>query len=130
MVTLSNDWYSVHCQKISEYQSTYWLTIVPVTNLHDHSYGQQTSKRMYTKETSYTMNLKDIGERIRLFRMDILNLSQREFAQRMGVAQGNLSSLEKGHQLPSCFFLWCLHATYQANVHWLFTGVGEPVVKE
>ncbi|MDJ1466952.1 helix-turn-helix domain-containing protein [Xanthocytophaga flava] len=96
------------------------MTVLPVS--------RQATK--YTRnQTSHTMNLKDIGERIRLFRMDILNLSQREFAQRMGVAQGNLSSLEKGHQLPSCFFLWCLHATYQANVHWLFTGVGEPVVK-
>lgn len=76
------------------------------------------------------MSLHEIGTRIHHLRVEVLALSQREFAQRMGIAQGNLSALEHGQSLPSCFFLWCLHATFSVNLHWLLTGQGEIKVKE
>ena len=75
------------------------------------------------------MNLQEIGARIYHLRVEVFKLSQREFAQRMGITQGNLPSLEHGHSLPSCFFLWCLHATFRVNLHWLLTGQGEIQVK-
>ena len=74
------------------------------------------------------MNLHEIGARIHHLRVEVLNLSQREFAQRMGITQGNLPCLEKGQSLPSCFFIWCLHMTFRVNLHWLMTGQGEVLV--
>jgi transcriptional regulator with XRE-family HTH domain len=71
------------------------------------------------------MSLQNIGIRIHHLRVEVLDLSQREFAQRMGVAQGNLSLLETGQSLPSCFFLWCLHATFGVNLHWIMSGQGQ-----
>ncbi|MDJ1496827.1 helix-turn-helix transcriptional regulator [Cytophagaceae bacterium DM2B3-1] len=73
----------------------------------------------------YTMNLQQIGERIRYVRTEITGLSQREFVQRMGLGQSNISALEKGQSLPSCFFLYSLHITYNVNLNWLMTGGGE-----
>jgi len=75
------------------------------------------------------MNLQQIGERIRYVRTEIADLSQREFVQRMGMGQSNISQLEKGQSLPSCFFLLCIHVTYDVNLNWLLTGVGEMKVK-
>lgn len=74
------------------------------------------------------MNLHEIGARIYHIRVEVLHLSQREFARRLGISQGNLPSLEHGQSLPSCFFLWCLHATFRVNLHWLMTGQGEVLV--
>jgi transcriptional regulator with XRE-family HTH domain len=75
------------------------------------------------------MNLQQIGQRIRYVRTEIADLSQREFVQRMGMGQSNISQLEKGMSLPSCFFLLSLHVTYDVNLNWLLTGSGEVKVK-
>ncbi|MDJ1498307.1 helix-turn-helix transcriptional regulator [Cytophagaceae bacterium DM2B3-1] len=71
------------------------------------------------------MNLQQIGERIRYVRTEITGLPQREFVQRMGLGQSNISQLEKGQSLPSCFFLYTMHITYNVNLNWLMTGEGE-----
>ncbi|MDJ1495026.1 helix-turn-helix transcriptional regulator [Cytophagaceae bacterium DM2B3-1] len=76
------------------------------------------------------MNLQEIGKRIYHFRTQILNLPQHDFAQRIGMGQSNVSSVEKEQTLPGCFFIWCLHTTYQIDLHWLFTGEGEPLYQQ
>ncbi|MDJ1498824.1 helix-turn-helix transcriptional regulator [Cytophagaceae bacterium DM2B3-1] len=76
------------------------------------------------------MNLQQIGERIRYVRTEITGLPQREFVQRMGLGQSNISQLEKGQSLPSCFFLYTMHITYQVNLNWLMTGEGEALEKD
>ncbi|MDJ1473369.1 MULTISPECIES: helix-turn-helix domain-containing protein [Xanthocytophaga] len=73
------------------------------------------------------MSLQHIGQRIYHLRVEILQIPQWEFAQRTGTAQGNLSSLEKGRSLPSCFFLWSLQTTFHTDLNWLITGEGEPI---
>ncbi|MDJ1471129.1 helix-turn-helix transcriptional regulator [Cytophagaceae bacterium DM2B3-1] len=71
------------------------------------------------------MDLQKIGQRILYVRTEIAKLPQREFVQRMGLGQSNISQLEKGQSLPSCFFLYSLHITYDVNLNWLMTGCGE-----
>lgn len=71
------------------------------------------------------MNLQQIGESIRYVRTEITGLPQREFMQRMGLGQSNISQLEKGQSLPGCFFLYSLHVTYDVNLNWLMTGGGQ-----
>ncbi|MDJ1467282.1 helix-turn-helix domain-containing protein [Xanthocytophaga flava] len=73
------------------------------------------------------MSLQSISQRIHHIRTEVLHLPQQDFAQRMGMKQNNMSGIEKGQWLPSCFFLWALHTTYQINLHWLLTGEGEPM---
>ncbi|MDJ1470837.1 helix-turn-helix domain-containing protein [Xanthocytophaga flava] len=71
------------------------------------------------------MNLQEIGQRIHHVRTEITGLSQREFVRRMGINQSNISTLEKGQSLPSCFFLFSMHITYNVNLNWLMTGCGQ-----
>ncbi|MDJ1468683.1 helix-turn-helix transcriptional regulator [Cytophagaceae bacterium DM2B3-1] len=71
------------------------------------------------------MNLQKIGQRIHYIRTEIVKLPQREFVQRMGLGQSNISQMEKGYTLPSCFFLFSLHITYDINLNWLMTGCGD-----
>ncbi|MDJ1484337.1 helix-turn-helix transcriptional regulator [Cytophagaceae bacterium YF14B1] len=71
------------------------------------------------------MDLQKIGQRILYVRTEIAKLPQREFVQRMGLGQSNISQLEKGQSLPSCFFLYSLHVTYDVNLNWIMTGSGE-----
>ncbi|MDJ1503549.1 helix-turn-helix transcriptional regulator [Xanthocytophaga agilis] len=75
------------------------------------------------------MNLKEIGQRIHYVRTEITGLSQRKFVRRMGINQSNISTLEKGQSLPSCFFLFSMHITYDVNLNWIMTGSGEVVNK-
>jgi transcriptional regulator with XRE-family HTH domain len=75
------------------------------------------------------MNLQDIGARILHVRTEIIKLPQREFAQVMGMGQGNMSKIEKGQSLPSCFFLVSLYKTYRVNVNWVLSGDG-PMLAE
>ncbi|MDJ1491824.1 helix-turn-helix transcriptional regulator [Cytophagaceae bacterium DM2B3-1] len=76
------------------------------------------------------MDLQNIGTRIYHLRTEILQLSQRDFSHLLGMGQGNISKVEKGQSLPSCFFLWSLYNTYQINVNWVLSGEGEVKVSE
>ncbi|MDJ1479958.1 helix-turn-helix transcriptional regulator [Cytophagaceae bacterium YF14B1] len=71
------------------------------------------------------MNLQDIGSRIYYLRTEVLNLPQRDFAQRMGIAQSHISKVEKGMSLPGCYFMAGLYKSYQININWLLSGEGE-----
>lgn len=66
-----------------------------------------------------------IGERIREVRRN-RGLTQKLFADSLGIAQGYLSSIESGRQIPSDTLLIALQHRYRIDEHWLSSGEGEP----
>jgi SOS-response transcriptional repressor LexA len=64
-----------------------------------------------------------LGERIRQVRQ-AHQLTQKAFADSLGVAQGFLSSLERGRKTPSDTLLIALTHLYRVDERWLATGVG------
>jgi SOS-response transcriptional repressor LexA len=68
-----------------------------------------------------------VGERIRQVRRN-QGLTQKAFADSLGIAQGYLSSIESGRQIPSDTLLIALRHLYRVEERWLSSGEGEPVV--
>jgi transcriptional regulator with XRE-family HTH domain len=69
-----------------------------------------------------TLTAVPIGERIKLIRGEV---SQKEFANSLGVAQNTLGNYERGERRPSVEFLAALVAFSDVNYHWLITGEGQ-----
>ncbi len=69
------------------------------------------------------MNKIDIGERFRQVRLSH-NLTQKEFAESLGIAQGFLSSVERGRKAPSATLLIAMTHLYQIDAQWLSSGAG------
>lgn len=65
-----------------------------------------------------------IGSRIRLFR-NTLKMTQKSFAESLGIVQGFLSAIEKGKKNPSDTLLIALQHLYKINPLWIHTGEGE-----
>ncbi len=65
-----------------------------------------------------------INERIRSLR-DELNLSQTEFAERLGSGRGIVKNIEEGRTVPKPQFLELICRVYNVNRDWLETGEGE-----
>jgi repressor LexA len=49
-------------------------------------------------------------------------MTQAEFAKRIGVAQGYLSSLERGEKEPGASVLLAISREFGKSVDWLLTG--------
>lgn len=62
--------------------------------------------------------------RIRIVR-EALNLSQREFGERLGVSRDVISNIEYGRVQPRKLLLQHMCQQYKVNEHWLETGEGE-----
>ena len=60
---------------------------------------------------------------------EALNLSQREFGEKLGVSRDVISNIEYGRVQPKQLFLQHLCQTYKVNEHWLSTGEGEMFVE-
>jgi phage repressor protein C with HTH and peptisase S24 domain len=73
--------------------------------------------------------LMDIGERIRHIRK-LLGLTQKEFAQQIGITQGFLTNVEKGRYQPSEKVLRLISQTFGVSLEWLKTGQGEMWVRK
>ncbi len=71
-------------------------------------------------------NLQEIfiGPRIKEIRQ-AKGLTQKEFADSLGIVQGFLSGLERGKKIPSDTLLIALCHLYEINQEWLETGTGE-----
>lgn len=54
-----------------------------------------------------------------------LNLSQKEFGERMGVGRDVIGNIEYGRVSPKELFLKHMCQQYKVNPHWLETGEGE-----
>lgn len=66
-------------------------------------------------------------ERIRQIRKK-LKMSQREFGESLGVSRDVMANIENNRVQPSATFVLLLCCVYSVNIHWLETGVGEPVL--
>ena len=64
------------------------------------------------------------GSRIKELRRS-LGLTQKEFADSLGIVQGFLSGIERGRKTPSDTLLIALSHRYGLNERWLSTGQGE-----
>jgi transcriptional regulator with XRE-family HTH domain len=65
-------------------------------------------------------DLKAIGRRIRELRG--FDITQVEFAKRVGVAQSHLSALERGATQPCAEVLLAISREFGKSVDWLLTG--------
>lgn len=67
---------------------------------------------------------KTIGARIKQLRL-AAGLTQKDFADSIGIVQGFLSALENGKKPPSTTLLLALCHLHQITLGWLRTGCGE-----
>jgi transcriptional regulator with XRE-family HTH domain len=74
------------------------------------------------------INLREIGRRIRGLRG--LDMTQAEFASRIGVAQSYLSALEHGEKEPGATVLLAIARAFGRSVDWLLTGQAAHITKE
>jgi transcriptional regulator with XRE-family HTH domain len=68
----------------------------------------------------------NLGERVKKVRQRF-NLTQAEFAEKLGVGQSYISSLEKGKESPSDTLLFLISSLYCINIEWLKDGTGEEI---
>ena len=66
------------------------------------------------------LDLRAIGRRIRELRG--FDMTQTEFAQRIGVTQGYLSALERGEKEPGSAVLVAIQKESRRSIDWLLTG--------
>jgi transcriptional regulator with XRE-family HTH domain len=66
------------------------------------------------------LDLRAIGRRIRELRG--FDMTQTEFARRIGVTQSYLSALERGEKEPGSAVLLAISQEFGKSVDWLLTG--------
>jgi phage repressor protein C with HTH and peptisase S24 domain len=65
-----------------------------------------------------------VGERIKIIRSK-LNLSQKEFAEKLNIKQNMLSYYESGRSQPPIDVVEKISITFNINTNWLLTGRGD-----
>ncbi len=65
-----------------------------------------------------------MDERIKLIRK-IEGLSQQKFADKLGIARGNIAAYEVGKNAPSDAVICLICSKFNINEEWLRTGTGE-----
>ena len=65
-----------------------------------------------------------MSNRVKMVR-EALNLSQREFGEKLGVSRDVISNIEYGRVQPKELLLQHICQLYRVNPHWLETGEGE-----
>ena len=70
-----------------------------------------------------------LGERIRVIRKR-LNLSQKKFAEILGISLITLQRYEKGEREPSSEVLVNIKQKFKVNMNWLLTGEGKMFLEE
>jgi transcriptional regulator with XRE-family HTH domain len=68
----------------------------------------------------YRIDLRAVGRRIRELRG--FDMTQADFARRIGVTQGYLSALENGEKEPGSAVLLAIRQEFGKSVDWLLTG--------
>lgn len=69
--------------------------------------------------------MDSVNERIRYIRTD-LKLSQKTFAERMGISRDVISNIEYNRTDAKDFVLKAICREYRVNYFWLTEGVGDP----
>jgi transcriptional regulator with XRE-family HTH domain len=78
-------------------------------------------QRSRTKSKGKTqVDLRAIGRRIRELRG--FDMTQAQFARRIGVTQSYLSALEHGEKEPGSGVLLAISKAFEKSVDWLLTG--------
>ena len=77
-------------------------------------------KKSSQKSRKNELDRRAVGRRIRELRG--FDLTQAEFASRIGVTQGHLSSLEQGKKEPGAAVLLAISREFGKTVDWLLTG--------
>ena len=70
----------------------------------------------------------NLAKRFKLFR-EFLGLSQKEFADKLGVSQKAISQWERGERAIPAVILKELKEHLNLNIDWLLTGEGEPFIQ-
>jgi len=70
------------------------------------------------------LNLSEVGRRIRELRG--FDMTQDEFARRIGITQSHLSALERGDNEPGASVLLSISRAFGKSVDWLLTGEEKP----
>jgi transcriptional regulator with XRE-family HTH domain len=81
-------------------------------------YGQEESLR----SGKGSINWKAVGRRIRELRG--FDMSQEEFAQKIGVSQGHFSYIERDEKEIGAEILLRIHQEFGKSIEWLLTGEG------
>jgi len=68
-------------------------------------------------------------DRIRLVRKDV-HMTQKEFAQELGITQRYIAEIEGGRRVPSNLFLLAMQYRFGVRKDWVVNGKGEKYVKE
>jgi transcriptional regulator with XRE-family HTH domain len=76
------------------------------------------ARRKFAKK--HHLDLHAIGRRIRELRG--FDMTQEDFASRIGVAQSHLSALEHGQREPGAAVLLAISREFGKSVDWLLTG--------
>jgi transcriptional regulator with XRE-family HTH domain len=69
-----------------------------------------------------SIDWKAVGRRIRELRG--FEMTQAEFAQRLGVSQGYLSTMEHGQREIGAEVLLAISREFNKSIEWLLTGIG------
>ena len=69
------------------------------------------------------MDKNDLAGRFRALRNKV-NLSQKDFAQTIGVSQSVIAEIERGSREPSRSVLVAIAEKYRVSLDWLLLGVG------
>jgi transcriptional regulator with XRE-family HTH domain len=78
--------------------------------------------REITRRDQGLIQWKSVGRRIRELRG--FDMNQEEFAQRIGVSQGYVSSMERGEKEIGIEILLKISREYGRSLEWLLTGNG------
>jgi XRE family transcriptional regulator, fatty acid utilization regulator len=78
--------------------------------------------RKNNRSTPPSVNWQAVGRRIRELRG--FEMTQAEFAQKIGVSQGYLSMIENGQGEVGAIVLLALSREFGKSIEWLLTGQG------
>ena len=79
-----------------------------------------TSQGESLRSSRGSINWKAVGRRIRELRG--FDVSQEEFARRIGVSQGHFSYIERGEKEIGAEILLRIHQEFGKSIEWLLTG--------
>lgn len=65
-----------------------------------------------------------MNDRIKTLRLN-LNLTQQQFAEKIGVNRSTVANIETGKKIPSDLIVNAICNEYSVNKKWLYTGTGE-----
>lgn len=71
----------------------------------------------------------EIYERVRVFRKEILKITQQAFADEIKMSRSNLGNIETGEVAVTDRVIYSICEKFNANEDWLRTGNGEPTIK-